>query len=233
VVIKAGKQANGSQRYQCQNGQCARRIFLLQYQDRGRVLEVRRQVVDMAINGNGVRDTARVLRISPTTVIAVLKEAAVLQHVNPVLLPSPHSRAGSARVQAKRAAELDEMWSFVGAKARGRWLWHAIDHHTGRVLAYVIGTRKDAVFLKLKALLAPWGITRYSMDKASVYQRHLPPAQHTVGKLTMQKIERKHLTLRTRLKRLARKTLCFSRSRDMHDLIIGLYMNRVEFGCPV
>ena len=47
-VIKAGKQATGAQRYQCQNGQCARRIFLLQYQDRGRVPEVRRQVVDMA-----------------------------------------------------------------------------------------------------------------------------------------------------------------------------------------
>jgi insertion element IS1 protein InsB len=93
------------------------------------------------------------------------------------------------------------MWSFVGAKGTARWLWHAIDHHTGRVLAYVVGTRKDAVFLKLRALLVPFGITRYYTDKAGVYQRHLPPEQHTVGKLTMQKIERKHLTLRTRLKR--------------------------------
>ena len=93
-----------------------------------------------------------------------------------------------------------------------------------------MGTRKDAVFLKRKALLAPLGITRYYTDKAGVYQRHLPPAQPTVGKLRMQKIERKHLTLRTRLKRLAHKTLCFSRSRFMHDLLIGLYMNRVEFG---
>ena len=74
-VIKAGKQATGAQRYQCQNGQCARRICLLQYQDRGRVPEVRRQVVDMALNGSGVRDTARVLQISPTTVIAVLKKS--------------------------------------------------------------------------------------------------------------------------------------------------------------
>ena len=49
----------------------------------------------------------------------------------------------------------------------------------------------------------------------------------------MRKIERKHLTLRTRLKRLARKTLCCSRSRIMHDLLIGLYMNRVEFGRAV
>jgi insertion element IS1 protein InsB len=116
------------------------------------------------------------------------------------------------------------MWSFVGAKATERWLWPAIDHHTGRVLAYVRGTRKDVVFLKLKALLAPFGITRYYTDKAGVYQRHLPPAQHTASKLTMPKIERKHLTLRTRLKRLARKTLCFSRSRIMHAFLIGLYL---------
>jgi insertion element IS1 protein InsB len=74
-VIKAGKQANGAQRYRCQNDRCARRIFLLQYHDRGRVPEIRRQVVDMAINGSGIRDTARVLRISPTTVIAVLKKS--------------------------------------------------------------------------------------------------------------------------------------------------------------
>jgi insertion element IS1 protein InsB len=66
--------------------------------------------------------------------------------------------------------------------------------------------------------------------KVGVYRRHLPPAQHIVGKLSMQKIQRKHLTLRTRLKRLARKTLCFSRSCFMHDLLIGLYINRVEFG---
>jgi insertion element IS1 protein InsB len=125
------------------------------------------------------------------------------------------------------------MWSFVEAKATERWLWHALDPRTGRVLAYVVGTRKDAVFLKLRALWAPCGLTRYYTDKAGVYQRHLPPEQHTVGKLTLRKLERKHLTLRTRLKRLARKTLCFSRSFLMHDLLMGLYMNHVEFGRAV
>jgi transposase-like protein len=55
AVIKAGKQAKGTQRYQCHNGQWARRIFLLQYQDRGRVPEICRQVVDMALNGSGIR----------------------------------------------------------------------------------------------------------------------------------------------------------------------------------
>jgi insertion element IS1 protein InsB len=70
-VIKAGKRAHGAQRYPCQTRQGHRRIVLLQYQDRGRAPEVRRQVVDMAVNGSGIRDTARVLRMSPTTVIAV------------------------------------------------------------------------------------------------------------------------------------------------------------------
>ena len=73
AVIKAGKQATGAQRSQCQNDRCDRRIFLLHYQDRGRLPAVRRQVVDMALNGSGVRDPARVLRIRPTTVLAGLK----------------------------------------------------------------------------------------------------------------------------------------------------------------
>jgi insertion element IS1 protein InsB len=46
-------------------------------------------------------------------------------------------------------------------------------------------------------------------------------------------IERKHLTLRTRIKRLVRKTICFSRSTPMPDIVIGLFANRYEFGLPV
>ena len=65
------------------------------------------------------------------------------------------------------------------------------------------------------------------------YQRHLPPAVHCPGKRHTQRIERKHLTLRTRIKRLVRKTICFSKSIVMHDIVIGLFINRYEFGMPV
>ena len=47
------------------------------------------------------------------------------------------------------------------------------------------------------------------------------------------RIERKHLTLRTRMMRLARKTICFSKSVLMHDTVIGLFINRHEFGRAV
>ena len=59
-------------------------------------------------------------------------------------------------------AELDEQWSFVGKKSNQRWLWYAVDHATNTVLAYVFGKCKDVVFKELKALLAPFNISRYT-----------------------------------------------------------------------
>ena len=50
----------------------------------------------------------------------------------------------------KVEAEADEMWSYVGNKSQQRWLWHAIDHSNGQVLAYVLDTRKDEAFRRLK-----------------------------------------------------------------------------------
>ena len=125
--------------------------------------------------------------------------------------------------------EMDEMWSYVGSKANQRWLWHAIDRATGTVLAYVLGRRQDEVFLDLKGLLEPFGITRFFTDDWGAYERHLDPEQHVIGKQNTQQIERKHLTLRTRIKRLVRKTICFSKSTRMHDIVIGLFVNRYEF----
>ena len=136
-------------------------------------------------------------------------------------------------VEQVDAAEMDEMWSFVQKKEQQRWLWHAIDHQSGSVLAYVLGTHTDTVFLQLKQLLAPFGISHFYTDDWGTYQRHLNPEQHEIGKANTQKIERKHLTLRTRIKRLARKTLCFSKSVRMHDMVIGLFVNRYEFGLQI
>ena len=137
------------------------------------------------------------------------------------------------RLAGETEAEADEMWSFVQRKKNQRWLWHAIDHHSGKVLAYVFGRRQDEAFLKLKGLLEPLGITKYYTDYWGAYTRHLDPDEHQAGKRNTQKIERKHLTLRARIKRLARKTICFSKSVQMHDIVIGLFVNRYEFGLQI
>ena len=97
------------------------------------------------------------------------------------------------------------------------------------MLAYVLGDRKDAAFLKLKKLLEPFGITRFYTDDWGAYEPHIEPEKHIVGKENTQKIERKNLTFRTRIKRLVRKTICFSKKILMHDIVIGLFINRYEF----
>ena len=74
VVVKYGRQANDEQRYRCMNSQCRRRIFLLQYHNSGWEPKVKHQMVEMALNGSGIRDTARVLGVSPTTVMTTLKK---------------------------------------------------------------------------------------------------------------------------------------------------------------
>jgi insertion element IS1 protein InsB len=122
------------------------------------------------------------------------------------------------------------MWSFVQNKDNQRWLWLAIDHDSRVVLAFTFGERKDKIFKELQTLLVPFGIKMFYTDDWGAYERNINSENHTVGKTNTQRIERKNLTLRTRIKRLARKTICFSKSIKMHDIVIGLVINILEFG---
>ena len=233
-VVKRGKTDRGTQRYLCQNAVCVKGSFLLDYRNRGCLPEVKHTIIDMSLNASGIRDTARVLRISTDTVLSELKKKeAALESVNAALLRTINPEDMTVTIERAGEAEMDEMWSFVGKKGDQRWLWHAIDHHTGAVLAYVFGRRTDEVFLQLKALLEPFGLTRFYTDHWGAYTRHLDPEVHSPGKRNTQKIERKHLTLRTRIKRLVRKTICFSKTTQMHDIVIGLFVNRYAFGRAV
>jgi len=86
------------------------------------------------------------------------------------------------------------------------------------------------MFLELKKLLEPFGITTYYTDGWDTHERHLKPEQHRVGKDKTQKIESKHINLRMQIKCLVRRTICFSTTERMHDLVVGLFINRYEFG---
>jgi len=61
--------------------------------------------------------------------------------------------------------------------------------------------RQGNVFLKLKGLLKPFGITRFHPDDWGASTRHLEEAEHHRGKRNTQKIARPQMTLRTRIKR--------------------------------
>ena len=73
-IVKHGKSPEGKQRYKCRENVCNDRTFILDYAYPGQSRQVKQQIVDMALNGSGVRDTARVLHVSPSTVIRELKK---------------------------------------------------------------------------------------------------------------------------------------------------------------
>ena len=78
-VFKHGTTADGKQRYRCQNPDCERSTFIQDYSHTAYGSQVKQQISEMAINGSGIRDTARVLGISTTTVMETLKKKVVFQ----------------------------------------------------------------------------------------------------------------------------------------------------------
>ena len=122
------------------------------------------------------------------------------------------------------------MWSFYHDKKHQIWLWWAVEHETNIPLAYTFGTREHKYLDKLLDLLKPFPIRTVYADNNFAYENKIKDKVLIRGKKNTQKIERNHLTLRTRLKRLARKTICFSKDKDIHQSVIGTFINIYFFG---
>lgn len=73
-VVKFGLNRQGKQRYQCHNEYCPKDTFILDYENKGYLPEIKKQIIEMALNGSGIRDTSRVLKISMNTVLSELKK---------------------------------------------------------------------------------------------------------------------------------------------------------------
>jgi insertion element IS1 protein InsB len=151
-------------------------------------------------------------------------------------LPPEHVEIERCRADALAqrrgvASERDAMWTSVAKKPHPRWRWPAMAPHSGKGGAYVLGRRQDSVFFELQRLLTPWGITRFDTDGwGGAYERPLTPEQHVIGQQHTQKSESQPIHLRTRIKRLGRRTSGCSKTPPMPNLVVGLFLNRYEFG---
>ncbi len=81
--------------------------------------------------------------------------------------------------------------------------------------------------------MEPFGISRFYTDDWRPYERNIDQEKYTAGKRNTQKIERKNLNFRTWIKRLARKTICFSKIEKMRDIVIGLLINKIKCGVDI
>ena len=125
---------------------------------------------------------------------------------------------------------MDEMWSFYGDKKHQLWLWWAMDHDTGEVIAFWFGTREHNNLDKLLELLSPLTLGKVYADGNYAYFERISSEVLVVGKRNTQKLERKHLSLRTWCSRLVRKGIRFSKTEQMHKITVGLTINVHFFG---
>jgi transposase-like protein len=100
-VVKRGKSDTGKQPYRCQNPEWSHQSFLLDPAYPGRLPEITQRAIEMSLNGRGVRDTARVLKMSTATVIHALNKKASTHRRQPAILKrltpercGPHQPSG-------------------------------------------------------------------------------------------------------------------------------------------
>ncbi|QAU94513.1 IS1 family transposase [Escherichia coli] len=113
----------------------------------------------------------------------------------------------------------------VGAKSRQRWLFYAYDRLRKTVVAHVFGERTMATLGRLMSLLSPFDVVIWMTDGWPLYESRLKGKLHVISKRYTQRIERHNLNLRQHLARLGRKSLSFSKSVELHDKVIGHYLN--------
>ncbi|PJE77872.1 hypothetical protein CI610_03200 [invertebrate metagenome] len=100
-----------------------------------------------------------------------------------------------------------------------------------RVIAHAFERRSKTTLNKLLKRLRAYPfllLLHRSMEALSI---KVPNSKHVISKLFTQRIERNNRTLPTRLKRLNRKTICFSRSAEIHDKVIGEFISRMYYQC--
>ena len=148
--------------------------------------------------------------------------------MNP-FFPSAADRFFDLEIEIRTDTDADEFRSYVGNWGNQRQTWYAIERKSGIILAWHNGRRTDESCARLMDKLSVFPVKCHYTDNQSGYSKYVPSHKHIIGKDNTWKIERKNLDFRTHIKRLNRKTVCFSKNEKIHDNVIGLYICRYYF----
>jgi IS1 family transposase/transposase-like protein len=206
TIIKNGKTNANKQRYKCNS--CNYR-FQDNYIYKAYEKSINTQIVNLTKEGVGIRSIARLLNISPTTVMERIK-------VISRQIPLPF-------LAKNKTYELDEMCTYVKLKKNRIWIAYAIRKDTREVVSLSVGNRSNKTLRKITDSLILASAKKIFTDRLKNYRYLLPKAIHNTKKYGINHIERKNLTLRTHLKRLGKKSICFSRSIVMLIACLKIY----------
>jgi IS1 family transposase/transposase-like protein len=203
---KKGKR-KGIQRYQCK--------VCKKYQQeeyiRPAISEQKyRWVIKLCSECCGIRSIGRLLSISNSSV-----QRIIIQAGSSIQKPEYD--------EENQVYEMDELRTYCGNKNRECWIMYAINKTTGKIIDFIVGRRTKSNIIQVVNSILLLNPKSIYTDGLNIYPAIIPKPVHKVFRYCTNKIERHNLTLRTHLKRLVRKTLCFTKSDVVLCCILKLY----------
>jgi insertion element IS1 protein InsB len=204
--IKNGFQYNGNQRYKC--CVCKKRQQS-KYEYKAYRRNLNKEIVLFTKEGLGIRSTARILQISTTT---------LLKRIISIARNIPHPIINKGKTY-----EVDEMCTYIRHKRNLIWLVYALEKDSKSVVSFNVGKRTNKTLSRVLDSLKLSEAKKIFTDRLKNYRYLIDEKLHSVKRFGTNHIERKNLTIRTHLKRLNRRTICFSRSFIVLNAILAIY----------
>lgn len=119
--------------------------------------------------------------------------------------------------------EVDELCTYIGNKEKRIWIVCALEKITKQIVSFNIGRRTNQTLKSVIDTLNLSKAKKIFTDKLKSYKSLIEKEIHKINRFATNSIERRFLTLRTHLKRLNRRTICFSKSLVMMNAILKIY----------
>ena len=206
ILVKNGFSRAGKQRYKCK---FCNKTTVLNYSYKAYLANLNNKIILYIKEGLGIRSMARILKISTTTLLKRIIKIAELTE-----LP---------KIENQSSYEVDELCTFVQSKSKRIWIVCAFERRTKRIVFFNVGARTNLTLSKVVDKIIKSHPTAVYTDKLKNYKTLIPECIHKTIRFGTNHIERLNLTLRTHLKRLNRKTICFSKSEVMLKAILQIY----------
>ena len=205
-MVKYGRTKSGNQRYICKS---CNKTRVADYFYNACKADTNHNIILLTKEGVGIRSTARILKISTTT---LLKRIVIIAgHIQkPIICYG-------------KEYEVDEMCTYIKHKRNPIWIVLALERESKRVVSFAVGKRTNKTLSRVLETLRLSEAKRIFTDRLKNYRYLIDGELHCVKRFGTNRIERKNLTLRTHLKRLNRRTICFSKSLVVLVSILKIY----------
>ena len=205
LCIRKGKQ-NQIQVYQCK---CCLKYQRQNYKYQSKLIEDQ-QITQLVKEGCGIRSIGRILTISNSTVIRrILKIGRLLKRPSPILVGQTY--------------QVDELFTYIGNKNNRVCIAYSLNPATGEIIDLIVGRRNKTNLMKVISTLLLSDAKQIVTDKLNIYKELIPQGIHSTKNRGINHIERQNLNLRTHLKRLNRRTICYSKSATMLMAVVKIY----------